>query len=134
MAAYGLPLSFHMMTILSRAAIIACAVAVSLSAQAPEQAKSSRVQIRYASFDPLRDAPEVPASLRSTTEQQLRIVQFAGIPTEAGRRAIQAVGGKIIGYLPSNSYVARMTVDQAEQVRTISSRGVLPFTADCGAE
>ncbi len=106
-----------MITILSRAAILACAVAVSLSAQSSVPTESSRVQIRYASFDPLSDSPEIPAALRSTSQQDLRIVQFAGIPTEAGRQAILAVGGKIIGYLPSNSYVAHLTADQAERVR-----------------
>jgi serine protease AprX len=107
-----------MMTILSRAAILACAVAVSVSAQQVENAKEAgRIQIRYSSFDPLSASPEVPAALTSTAQQQLRIVQFRGTPTDAGRSAITAAGGKIIGYLPSNAYVVRMTVAQADVVR-----------------
>ena len=106
-----------MITTLSRTAILACAVAVSLSAQSSVPTESSQVQIRYAAFDPLLDAPEIPAALRSTSQQELRIVQFAGIPTEAGRQAILNVGGKIIGYLPSNSYVAHLSADQVERVR-----------------
>jgi len=110
-----------MITTISRAAIVTAAVAASLSAQAAVSTEASQIQIRYASFDPLRDAPEIPTALRSTATQQLRIVQFVGAPTEAGRQAIQSVGGKVIGYLPSNAYVARLSADQAEQVRTAAS-------------
>jgi len=106
-----------MITTLSRAAVLACAVAVSLSAQSAIPSESSQIQIRFSSFDPLASAPQIPENLKSTSAQQLRIVQFAGVPTEAGRQAIHAVGGKIIGYLPSNAYVVHLNADQAESVR-----------------
>ena len=60
--------------------------------------------------------PEVPQALRSTAKMQMHIVQFAGVPTQADRDAIVAAGGKVIGYLPVNAYVVRMTAGQATAV------------------
>ena len=77
--------------------------------------------MRFASFDPMTSAPEIPAALRSTQGQSLRIVQFAGIPTEAGRQAVKAAGGKIICYLPSNSYVVSLSAEQANRVRAANT-------------
>ena len=102
-------LSTTMLTNLSRAAVIACAVAVSLSAQSPAE----RINLRYQSFDPVVSTPDIPGVLRSTSEQQMHIVQFASVPTQADRDAIASLGGKVIGYLPVNSYVVRMGRGQA---------------------
>lgn len=106
---------------LSRAAVLACAVAVSLSAQGRQSNGGDRIEMRFASFDPMTSAPEIPAALRSAQGQSLRIVQFAGIPTEAGRQAVMAAGGKIIRYLPSNSYVVRLSAEQANRVRAANT-------------
>ncbi|MFT4514390.1 MAG: hypothetical protein ACI91B_003099, partial [Planctomycetota bacterium] len=94
-----------MLTNLSRAAVLACAVAVSVSAQAPQ---AERINLRYQSFDPAVSQPEVPKALRSTSMMQMHIVQFASVPTQADRDAIAAAGGTVIGYLPVNAYVVRM--------------------------
>ena len=102
-----------MLSTLSRAAVLACAVTVSLSAQAPQ---AERINLRYQSFDPSVSQPEVPQALRSTAKMQMHIVQFAGVPTQADRDAIVAAGGKVIGYLPVNAYVVRMTAGQATAV------------------
>ncbi|MEO6598114.1 MAG: hypothetical protein ABIP94_25500, partial [Planctomycetota bacterium] len=75
--------------------------------------------LQYASFDPLATQPEVPAALRSTGQQRLWIVQFASRPTQAGRDAIAANGGEVIGYVPSDSYVVRMSAKAAGAVRGI---------------
>lgn len=110
-----------MISILSRAAVLACAVAVSLSAQNGQPDAGERIQMRFASFDPMTTAPEIPAALRSTNGQSLRIVQFVGLPTEAGRQAVVAAGGKIIRYLPSNAYVVRLSTEQANRVRAVQA-------------
>tara|TARA_R110002096_G_scaffold14563_3_gene50494 strand:+ start:4574 stop:7399 length:2826 start_codon:yes stop_codon:yes gene_type:complete len=112
-----------MISTLSRAAVLACAVAVSLSAQNGLSDQSSqagdRIQMRFASFDPMTSSPEIPAGLRSAEGQALRIVQFVGVPTEAGRQAVVAAGGKIIRYLPDNAYVVRAA--KPESLRGIAS-------------
>ena len=106
-----------MLSHLSRGALLACAVAVSLSAQAPSSAAArGTINLRYATFDPTASVPMVPAALRSTQQQLLRIVQFFGTPTQAGRDAVAAAGGKVIRYLPYDAYVVRMTEAQARQL------------------
>ena len=102
-----------MLTNLSRAALLACAVAVSVSAQTPQ---AERINLRFQSFDPVVGQPEVPQALRSTAKMQMHIVQFAGVPTQADRDAIAVAGGKVIGYLPVNAYIVRMTAGQAADV------------------
>ena len=62
-----------MLTTLSRAAVLACAVAVSVSAQAP---RAGYIDLRYGAFDPLASQLEVPAALRSQDRHQMHIVQF----------------------------------------------------------
>jgi len=109
-----------MLSHLSRGALLACAVAVSLSAQAPQAtAERGSICLRFATFDPALSQPEIPAGLRSTQENNLRIVQFHGIPTESGRNAITEAGGKVIKYLPHDAYVVRMTSQQAQQLAGI---------------
>ena len=102
-----------MLTTFSRTVLLSCAVAASLTSQSVASKPGDQVQIRFASFDPATETPDIPVTLRSARNQSMRIVQFVGIPTEEGRQAIALAGGKIIGYLPSNSYVVRMTAEQA---------------------
>ena len=109
-----------MLTTFSRAVLLSCAVAASLTSQSVASKPGDQVQIRFASFDPATETPDIPVTLRSARNQSMRIVQFVGIPTEEGRQAIALAGGKIIGYLPSNSYVVRMTAEQAAVVRLSS--------------
>lgn len=105
----------------SRLALLASAVAVAIPAQERQSSDSHRIEMRFASFDPVASTPEIPAALRSVIGQALRIVQFDGIPTEAGRQAVMAAGGKIIRYLPSNAYVVRLSSEQAIRVRAAST-------------
>ena len=112
-----------MFSSISHAALAACVFGAAVSAQAPQssdanQQASSQIRLRFASFDPLANLPEVPAALRSTAQQQLWIAQFNGTPTQADRDAIAESGGKRIGYLPDNCYVVRMNAAQAETLRS----------------
>ncbi len=105
-----------MLRLLLSTSLAACAVASTAAAQSPvlvstPSAASSQIKLRYASFDPTVASPEIPASLRSSARDQMRIVQFSGVPTQAGRDTIEGLGGEIIGYLPSNAYVVRMASD-----------------------
>ena len=119
-----------MLSNLSRGAILACAVAVSLSAQAPDPqsptaqnpaATTSSLFLRYNTFDPTVSEPSVPENLRSAKGQNLRIVQFANTPTQADRDGIAEAGGKVIKYLPANSYVVRLTSAQMANVGSLAS-------------
>jgi len=109
-----------MLSQLSRGALLACAVSVSLSAQAPQSsAARGTICLRYSTFDPTVAAPAVPDALRSTQQQGLRIVQFHGTPTQSGRDAIAAVGGKVVKYMPHDAYVVRLTAQQAKELADV---------------
>jgi len=106
-----------MLSRLSRGALLACAVAVSLGAQSAASSDDrGLLLLRYAAFDPQLSAPEVPAGLRSAADAELHIVQFFGTPTRAGREAVVAAGGQVLSYLPRDAYVVRIDARQAEQL------------------
>ena len=111
-----------MITTVSRAAMLACAVAASVSAQALAQDSASTLRLRYASFDPISASPEVPTGLRSTAAQRLVIVQFSGTPSQAGRDLITGSGGQVVSYLPQDSYVVR--IDPAGAALLRAGQGV----------
>jgi len=109
-------------------ALLAPLFGVALLAQTPSRDASNSIRLRYATFDPLVEQPAVPAAMASTNRHSLWIVQFSGTPTAAGRDAIAAIGGKVIGYLPDNAYVVRMPMAQAERTRAIATiRWVGPY-------
>ena len=96
--------------------LVAAALAAALSAQSgsPAAAESPRLQLRYASFDPLVATPELPGELGANADGGLWIVQFDRIPTQQDRDALAAVGGHLVSYLPSNAYVVRMDAAAAQ--------------------
>ncbi len=101
----------------SLGAVLACAIGFSVSAQAQDE--SSRIRLRYESFDPLAGEPAMPATLQSRGDERLFIVQFAGTPTQVGRDGIDQAGGQVHGYLPDNAYVVRMGEPNADAVRSL---------------
>ncbi len=107
------------------AALGACVLGPSSTAQAPVAATSavsaeSVVRIRYATFDPLQGEPAISTIFRSSDNEALWIVQFAGRPTEDGRQQVSGLGAEIHGYLPDHSYVVRMSAERAQQVRDLA--------------
>jgi hypothetical protein len=109
-----------MLSNLSRATLLACAVAASLSAQSPQaNAEGRQVLLRFGSFDPVISVPAVPEQFRSNGAQELCLVQFAGLPTQAGRDAIQELGGKVVKYMPHDTYIVRMNAQQREAVNAL---------------
>lgn len=86
------------------------------------------LQLRYAAFDPLGQAPAVPAVLRATEDGGVHIVQLKAHATQADRDAIAATGARLGRYLPSNAYIVRMDAPTAAAVRNLPSvRWVGPF-------
>ena len=76
-----------MITTVSRAALLACAVAASVSAQTPARDAAASLRLRYASFDPTLSTPDVPAGLRSDAAQRLlagRLREVARFPDGRG--------------------------------------------------
>jgi len=78
------------------------------------------LHLRFATFDPALGEPTVPEALRSGAGERLWIVQFAGVPTQAGRDAIAECGAELHGYLPDNAYVVRMDAGQGALVANVA--------------
>ncbi|MBL8724181.1 MAG: S8 family serine peptidase [Planctomycetes bacterium] len=74
-----------------------------------QQAVDHRVLLRYATFDPLFGAPEVPGTLRSAADTHLWIVQFHSAPTDAERDVLRTQGAKLVGSLPHDSLIVQMS-------------------------
>jgi len=100
-----------------RTALLAWVLSAILSVPAqsvPAAGGDSQLHLRYATFDPLSGEPALPAALRDVGD--LWIVQFAGVPTQHGRDAVLAAGGRLHSYLPHNAYVVRIPAGKVAAV------------------
>ncbi len=104
-----------------RAGLILSLLGSLVTAQADGDAPDSfsgdqRIVLKYAQFDPTLGLPDVPVALRGDTDSSLWLVQFRGLPTDAGRKAVRDAGAQIHTYLPHNAYVVRMPGGVATRV------------------
>jgi len=103
----------------SLGAFLALTASISISVSAVAQQDPAHIRLRYEQFNPLVSQPEIPAALRSGDTEQLFIVQFEGVPSQAGRDGLAAASAQIHGYLPDNAYVVRMAPSQQAAVRAL---------------
>lgn len=80
------------------------------------KSEDPRIMLRYSTFDPLQGVPEVPGTLRSGNDTNLWIVQFHGSPSDDDRQAVRNLGGKLVGSLPEDCQVVRMTAATASAI------------------
>lgn len=117
---------------LRRALVLSAVAAVtagSAFAQEPGASDAARpLLLHYERFDPAAEGePEIAATLKSTKDCNLWIVQFNGVPSDADRQLVADAGGEIVAYQPHDAYVVRMqsggaaAVSQAVSVRWIGS-------------
>jgi serine protease AprX len=66
---------------------------------------SGTLQLAHGSFDPLAGVPEVDPLLRAGAESELRLVQFVAQPIEPFLRGVEALGARLLAYVPDNAYV-----------------------------
>ena len=115
---------------LSLGALTAFAVSASCLSAVSAQQDPAHLRLRYATFDPLDATPAIPAPLQSADSERLFIVQFDGVPTQAGRAALHGVDAHIQGYLPDNAYVVRMAPERRREVEAVADvRWVGPYHA-----
>ena len=101
-----------------RAALAICACGVSLVAQSASDApRAHQVRLRWASFDPLVAEPDVPDGLRAPAATRSWIVQCRSTPAAADRAAIATHGGRVLGYLPDDAYLVRISASGAASLR-----------------
>ncbi len=76
-----------------------------------------KLQLQYATFDPLVSEPVVPAALRGKEEvARYYLVQFDGPIESAWREALEHAGVAIVDYVPDWAYLARLDSTMADEV------------------
>lgn len=103
---------------------ILCALAFATNAVAQDPGVDHRLHLGYATFDPVRDGvpPMSPLLAEADGGTHLFIVQFDAPIADRDRQALRDAGAAVQHYLPSQSYLVRMTTDVAAAVR--EQRGV----------
>lgn len=79
------------------------------------------LKLRYRTFDPMIERPEIPAVLSGASNGRLFIVQYFTQDTDSYRRAIDGLGVERIHHLPENAVLVR---GDAAQILRVAG---LPF-------
>ncbi len=102
---------------------------VASQGNAPALQAAPQIHLKAGSFTPalgqtLDIPPNLAVSEATTFQSALEsyyIVQFTGPVTEADRASIEALGGKIYGYIPDYAYKVKMTGEQALKVSALNN-------------
>lgn len=89
------------------------------SVQRVAQAKNT-LEFQYEKFDPKVGLPAIPDRLQAAEGSSLFVVQFETQSLSGYRRAIEAVGGEILSYIPNNAHVVRMDAEARQAVETMA--------------
>lgn len=95
-----------------------------LAAGQTGQAGSARVFVKYGTFDPLVGEPLIPTDLRTATvpgQDNYFIVQFAGPIEDGWTSQVEALGAKLLDYIPDFAFIAQMTPEIAEKARSLEA-------------
>ncbi len=83
------------------------------------QAADYTLKLRRAEFDPLEHSLSIPTQFRSSQSSELFLVQFHTQPIGLFLRQINSIGGQVYDYIPSYSYVVRLTPEEAIAVQEL---------------
>ncbi len=85
------------------------------------------IPLSYASFEPSKGEPPVAANLDTPAGNTAYLVQFKTVPLESYQQALVAAGAEIVGYIPDETHVVRMSPEVLAQVKA------MPFVRWTGA-
>lgn len=109
-----LPRPRHLLVVLLSLLLIASLVLPTLATPAHDASTDTSpltIDLRYASFEPLRDGPpDVPAVLQANPDKSgvvYELVQFDGPVLQEWQDYLQAQGVELLEYIPHYAYVAR---------------------------
>jgi len=87
-----------------------------------------RLRLRYGTFDPLRNAPNVPANLKAAPNNRLFIVQYHTQGLQQYRDVVTAAGGECVLFLANYANIYNMDLALATEVQKLPFvRAVVPF-------
>lgn len=86
------------------------------------------LKLRYGTFDPMTELPEIPAALAAPSDGRLFIVQYFTQDTDSYRRAVDALGVERLHHLPENAVLLRGDAAQMLRIATLPFvRFVTPY-------
>ena len=80
------------------------------------------IRLQAGSFDPLEGGLEVPATLRTSTvpaHEDYYVVQFRGTVLPEWRARVQALGGRLYGYMADHAYLVKLAASEVGRVRQL---------------
>ncbi len=77
------------------------------------------LSLRYASFDPLSQAPTIVSALTARADSRLFIVQFVTQPLAEYRAAIVELEGRILHFLAHHAYIVEMSAEAKARVEAL---------------
>lgn len=91
---------------------------------------SNQLNLRFATFDPAAEGPDVPPSLLADSSNDVYLLQLVAQPITDCRDALESVGTVILAYIPENSLVVKMDTSTKQQALTLGFvRSIAPFHA-----
>ncbi|UCC31960.1 MAG: S8 family serine peptidase, partial [Phycisphaerales bacterium] len=86
------------------------------------------LDLKYARFDPLDQAPQVEEALTADSANELYMVQFVTQPLSVFRNTVAGLGADIYGFISNHAYIMRLSGETKAQVEALPFvRTVLPY-------
>jgi hypothetical protein len=83
------------------------------------KAEKKQLHLRFATFDPLTEAPSIPKGFTAPEDGRLWIVQWHGTVDRETRDQLTRSGAEILRYLPDDACLVALAPKAAKQVRQL---------------
>lgn len=88
-----------------------------------QSSESPEIHLQYATFDPLSEAPRVPAeqnAVRPAGTASTYLLQFTGPVQEEWKTVVEDLGVRLYGYIPDYAFIARMDAAVIDKVTALA--------------
>ena len=103
---------------------LSSAAPASFAGTGTSDSSSVLIRLQYATFDPLRGEPAIPANLRVSTDgakaTRHYLVQFSGAVQQQWKDSVVASGGIIHDYIPDNAFIIGLSPAAKQAVSSLS--------------
>lgn len=79
----------------------------------------TQIHLQTGSFDPLRDDEAVQAAAVDAPVSPYRLVQFVGPVQISWVEQVEALGGRVLGYIPNNAHIVYVDDSNVEKIRSL---------------
>jgi serine protease AprX len=96
------------------------AIALDGTNVAAVRATEYTIPLAYAAFEPSKGEPPVAANLDTPAGNTAYLVQFKTVPLEIYTQTLQAMGAEIVGYVPDETQIVRMSAEVRAKVQGLA--------------